>query len=265
MPASDAEVRDILIASLTDVGFEGFEENENELIAYIPKPDFSEAVLDEVLTPLQISRTTETIQEQNWNAQWEENFQPIIIDDYCTIRAHFHTLPIETPYEIVITPKMSFGTGHHATTQLMLLQMRGMDLSGKTILDFGTGTGILAIMAEKLGAAGVLALDNDAWSVENAIENAERNLCKKISVKLASQPVDGAEKSDIILANINRHILLEHMQALHGILNDKGVILMSGLLKEDETIIVSAATKAGFKKNKVTELNNWISILFEKI
>jgi len=258
------EQSDILIALLSENGFDGFEESTDSLLAYIELPKFHPDELRPVAESLGLNYDTETIPAQNWNALWESNFPPVIVEDFCTIRADFHNIHVTTPYEILITPKMSFGTGHHATTQLMMLMMKDLELSRKTVLDFGTGTGVLAILAEMLGAVNILAIDNDDWCVENAGENIARNNCRQITVRKGSLEVSGERKTDLILANINRHILLQYMPLLHGKLNVYGRLLMSGLLSEDKDIIIKAATDAGFIFKNLKEQNNWIAILFVK-
>ena len=258
------ETADMLIALLSAAGFDGFEETDNELLAYVAAASFDPEEVATIAGMQGVDYKTETIESQNWNALWESNFQPVVVAGLCTIRAHFHTIAVTTPYEIVITPKMSFGTGHHATTQLMMMLMAGMDMKGKSVIDFGTGTGVLAILAEMLGAAPILAIDNDSWSVENAIENTQRNNCKHITVQQASLEDIADGTCSVLLANINRHILLDHMPALYNRLNHGGTILMSGLLVADQEIILDAATAAGFKFDKVQELNGWIAMLFDK-
>ena len=259
-----ADVSDMLIAMLSEIGYDGFEELENELLAYIAEEEYKEAELQQVAASAGVAYETEAIAQQNWNALWESNFQPVMVDNICTIRAHFHDIDITTPYEIVITPKMSFGTGHHATTQLMMRQMNGMDMKDKSVLDFGTGTGVLAIFAEMLGASDIFAVDNDEWSAENAMENIVRNNCTHISVKQGSLEDVPAGKWDIILANINRHILLQYMADMYQLLKDDGVLLLSGLLVADEEIIVGAASDAGFVLVKADRIDNWIALLFKK-
>ena len=259
------EASDMLIALLSDTGFNGFEETENALFAYIEEVAFNPEMLAAIADEQKVDYEIEIIAPQNWNALWESNFEPVIVADFCTIRAHFHDIAVSTAYDIVITPKMSFGTGHHATTQQMIMLMKSIHFSGKSVLDFGTGTGVLAILAEMLGSTDVLAIDNDKWSVENAKENIERNGCKYISVQEASLGDISVAAFDIILANINRHILLQYMTLLYSKLNFGGKILMSGLLIEDKDIILDAASGAGFQFVKMTELNNWIALLFEKI
>jgi len=258
------ETRELLIARLSELGYEGFEESGETLIAYIPEEDYDADPILSLIEEYGLKSTNNIIPKQNWNALWEGNFQPVIVEGFCTIKADFHELETVTPYEIIITPKMSFGTGHHATTQLMMMQMRHLPFDGAKVLDFGTGTGILAILAQMLGASSVLAIDNDEWSYENATENAGRNNSTKLTIKQGSLDIATAETFDIILANINRHILLQHMPQLYSQLNSGGHILMSGLLKEDEQIIVDAATAAGLRMLNANVLNNWIAVLFIK-
>jgi ribosomal protein L11 methyltransferase len=259
-----AETTELMIALLSDAGFEGFAEEGSQLTAYIPEEQLDQALLQQLAADHNLSFTTSVIPPQNWNAQWEANFQPVVVADFCTVRADFHHMDVNTPYEIVITPKMSFGTGHHATTQLMMTEMRNIDFKGKKVLDFGTGTGILAILAEMLGATEIIAIDNDEWSYDNAIENLQRNNSKNISIHQDSLEITSGQHFDVILANINRHILLQYMTDMYDRLNDDGRILMSGLLSEDREIIVSAATVAGFRLLHGNSLNNWITLLFEK-
>ncbi len=260
---TDSVLRDILLARLSDIGYEGFEEMETGLSAYITEANFEEQIVAGILSEYALSYSVNTIEEQNWNAQWEESFQPVIVPDFCTVRAHFHDMVVTTPYEVVITPQMSFGTGHHATTMLMMMQMQHLEFADKTVLDFGTGTGILAILAEKLGAGNIIAIDNDEWSYRNALENIERNLCKRVAVSQGSlEDVDGC--FDVVLANINRNILLSYMGSLSAHLNSGGYILMSGLLKEDKGIIVAAANSTGLNFLHMDEMNNWIVLLFQK-
>jgi ribosomal protein L11 methyltransferase len=258
------ELRETLLAELSEIGFDGFEETDTQLNAFIGGEHLDKYELQSLLTPRNVSYTTTHIPAQNWNALWEENFEPVVIPDFCTVNADFHTLDIVTPYQIIITPKMSFGTGHHATTQLMLTQMRDMNLKGKKVFDFGTGTGILAILAEMLGAAQVIAIDNDEWSYTNAKENVERNACKRIKVREGSIETLEDSSFDIVLANINRHILLQYAAQIYGIVNGTGVLLMSGLLKEDKEMVVGAYCEAGFKFIQGSELDNWIVLRFEK-
>lgn len=252
--------QEILISQLNDLGAAGFEQTDTNLIAYFPSLDFNSDEVNQVIDSY--SYQTEELAEQNWNAVWESNFQPVQVHDFCGIRAEFHESMNGVAHEIVITPKMSFGTGHHATTYMMVAQMRDIDFKAKEVFDFGTGTGILAILAEKLGAASVDAIDVDDWSIENTRENARRNACSRIDVQLTSHL---PKKSyDIILANINRNVILQYMNELNSILRPQGTVLFSGLLKEDEAIIVAECNKLHYSLRKTTEKNNWVSLLFVK-
>ncbi len=258
----EEEEQEILIAQMAEYGYEGFVQTADSLQAYIEEDGFN----GEELTELAGNKlfTTQVIAKQNWNAVWEENFQPVIIDGLCTIRADFHDITVDTPYEIIITPKMSFGTGHHATTQLVMQMMHDTDMTSKTVFDFGTGTGVLAIMAEKLGATSILGIDNDEWSVENALENLARNNCRYITVEQNNTDTLPAIAADVILANINRHILLQYMPQLYKTTNANGIVIMSGLLTTDKEIIVAAAAKEGLQLFDYKELNNWIALAFRK-
>lgn len=266
IPSAVSENRELLIASLTEAGIEGFEEHETHLIAFVSEADYKGDEINAVLNESGLKADIETIAPRNWNAEWEADFEPVIIGDFCTIRAHFHAIPVSTKYDIVITPKMSFGTGHHATTHLMVAQMEEIDFNNKSVFDFGTGTGVLAILAEKLGATKVVAIDNDEWSYENTKENIQLNNCNHIEVSMdAIETLAGNHSFDIILANINRHILLNYMETMHGLLSANGTLLMSGLLSEDETMVTKSAIDAGFAIRKVNMRNNWITILCKKL
>lgn len=247
-----------LIALLDDFGPAGFEQTDEKLKAYFEEENFERDAVMQILAGYDY--TVGTLEEQNWNALWEQNFQPVIVENFCAVRAHFHEPISDVEHEIIITPKMSFGTGHHATTYMMMQQMRHIDFSNKTVFDFGTGTGILAILAEKLGAAKITAIDVDDWSIENAKENFQRNGCSKIDVTLSSQLPK--EAFDIILANINRNVLLDYMEGLSAMTNPGGTVLLSGLLAADETDIRNAAGKQGLLFKKKEEKNGWISLLF---
>ena len=253
------EQQEILISQLADLDATGFEQSDTHLLVYFEEDSFQSYEVNQVLSSYPL--TTSTIQEQNWNALWESNFDPVIVDDFCGIRAHFHSPIPDVQFEIQITPKMSFGTGHHATTYMMMQQMRGMDFKNTSVFDFGTGTGVLAILAEKLGAASILAIDNDEWSIENAAENIEKNGCSKIEVVLQSY-ISNENAYDIILANINRHVILKHFLPLKKAVKPGGYILFSGLLNSDKEIINKEAEQYGLKCINVLERTNWISLLY---
>lgn len=258
----DKALHDILIAELSDIDYEGFEEDGNDLKAFISVDTFSEEQLIEVKNTYDITYTTRVVEDQNWNAEWEKDFQPVTVGTFCTIRATFHLADTSVEHEIIITPKMSFGTGHHATTQMMIQQMSQLDFDGKKVLDFGTGTGVLAILAEKLKAARILAIDTDEWSYENTRENIERNEASKIDVRMGSLEVVKDSGYDIILANINRHILLQYMQDMKALLTPGGCVIMSGILDQDKSLIAAEAAKSGFVMGELLHQDKWICIRF---
>lgn len=257
---ADKMQSEILIAELAAAGFESFEEDGNILKGYIPADSFDNAGLKNLMLQYNVVAEIQTIKQQNWNAQWENDFQPVKVGDFCTIRADFHEPDILAEYEIIITPKMSFGTGHHATTRLMIQQMQQIDFRGKKVLDFGTGTGVLAILAEKMGASEITAIDTDEWSYENTVENAGRNGAGKIYVKRGSLELVAGATYDVILANINRHILLQYMQGMVKLMQPGGIILMSGILEEDEQITISEAEKVFLKPVATLKEEKWICI-----
>ncbi len=255
------EQKEILVALLSNEGYEGFVEEENSMKAFIPRDLFSEEALADILAIHQLSYTSETIEKQNWNKVWESNFDPVIVNDFVAIRADFHEPIKGVQHEILITPKMSFGTGHHATTFMMIEEMGKLEMADKTVFDFGTGTGILAILADKLGAASVYAIDNDEWSIENATENVEKNNCN-VTLQLADTAVTG-KNYDIILANINKNIILANLDALTSQLSGTGYLLLSGLLVEDESEISEALKKYDVNHISTNAKNKWICMVFE--
>ena len=258
---SDAARREILLAELTALGFDGFEEDTKQLKAYIANEEFNGVALDVLAEEKGQEYRVNTIQEKNWNEEWESSFSPVVVDDLVAVRAHFHS-PIQGPkYEIVITPKMSFGTGHHATTWLMMKAMGGLDLQGKKVLDFGTGTGVLAILAEKMGADEILAIDNDHWSIENTQENLEQNQSRKVAVHLADQ-IQAGEQYDVVLANINKHVLLACVTDIYKSLAPKGLLALSGVLSGDLQDIKAAYVPLLGEPKLVAEQNNWLVITF---
>ncbi len=255
--------QEILIAQLAEVAYDGFEQKDKILKAFIPAKDFDENVLNEIAKSHGFPFTKSVIKETNWNAAWESSFQPVVVDDFVAIRADFHEPVKGVEQEIIITPKMSFGTGHHATTYLMIQQMRQIDFTGKTVFDFGTGTGVLSILAEKLGAAAVTAVDNDDWSIENTVENLQRNSCSKVNVIKADSIIPG-QQYDIILANINKNVIQGNFSSLAGQLSPNGTILLSGLLKEDENDILMTASNFPLVFIVKQTRNNWIALRFTR-
>ena len=261
----DADESDILVARLSQAGFEGFEEEPKKLYAFIPETlyDFSQvekiiAEIKGVADPFHTLFITKVIEPRNWNAEWEKDFEPVVVDNFCAIRAHFHEAIPGVQYDIIITPKMSFGTGHHATTHMMIAAIQHLDFRRRSVLDFGTGTGVLAILACKLGAGSVLAIDSDEWSIENAQENVAVNGCETIRIE-EKDSLSGTGQFDIILANINLRVILENMDSIRQHLNQTGVFLGSGVLGSDEKKIREKATNAGFAFELQMIKDNWMS------
>jgi ribosomal protein L11 methyltransferase len=256
---------EILIAELGQAGFESFVETEVGVTAYIQKAEWIESILNDIqiLTSdeFQIEFKFSEIEQVNWNEEWEKNFDPIEVDDKCIVRAPFHG-KTDHEYEIVIEPKMSFGTGHHETTYMMLQYLLENDFEGKTVLDMGCGTAVLAILAEMKGAVKIDAIDIDAWCFENSEENARRNNCKNISVELGDASSLEGRNYDVIIANINRNILLNDMAAYRKCLSDGGALYLSGFYKKDLPIIKESCNKLGFTFVDNKERNNWIAAKF---
>lgn len=253
------ELQEMLIAELAAENYHGFEESDELFKAYIAEEDFNEPVLKTILGNHQLVYKLNTIAEQNWNQLWESNFEPITVDDLVGVRASFHEPIANVRTEIVITPKMSFGTGHHATTWMMMKEMHSLGFTGKSVFDFGTGTGILAILAEKLGAAEVLAIDYDDWCIQNAAENIDTNDCRRIEL-MKGDTADVMKPFDIILANINRNIIEENMQYLAANLVNNGQLLISGLLAEDEAPVRRQLAECNLLPINTLSRSGWIAI-----
>ncbi len=284
---------EILVAQLSNLGFDGFNEEEaatsinngvgmssvlgtsaglgegaGHCKTFILQQDYManniENELNNIFSLHNLKYSKSIIKEENWNAVWESNFEPVRVGDFVGIRANFHpSFDPKVQYEIQITPKMSFGTGHHATTFTVMQLMENLDFRGKSVYDFGTGTGILAILAEMLGASEVLAVDNDPWCIENSEENLQANGSSKITIQLvdaAFQPRD----FDIIIANVNRHIIEANLEALSQVSNSNSTLILSGLLIEDQDDIISLAQKNNWQFIQSQPLDGWVSLLFNK-
>ena len=253
---------DILIAELAEIGFESFVENPNGLLAYVKQEDFSPdhfegmPVLQNNL--FDISYTKKTIAQQNWNAKWEADFDPIVVDGGCRVRASFHSKGEET-YDIVIDPKMSFGTGHHETTFMMLQHMLVHDFDQKTVLDMGCGTGVLAILAEKMGASKISAIDIDPWCVENTNENIRLNTCQHIEAKEGGVELIQEKAYDVLLANINRNVLIDQIPAYVKSLKANGILFVSGFYSDDLDAITTTCAANGMRFEKNIQKNKWVS------
>ena len=258
---------EILIAELGSVGFESFIENDHGVTAYIQKENWNSEVLKDIFiltsNEFSIEYQFKEIEQTNWNAEWEKNFQPIQVDDLVSIRAPFHENP-NLKYDIVIEPKMSFGTGHHETTHMMLQHLLQLELKDKKVLDMGCGTGILAIFAEMKGANPTDAIDIDNWCYENSIENVDRNNCHNISVYEGDSSLLVNKKYDVIIANINRNILLMDMSIYIGCLNENGILLLSGFYQDDIPLIDVEVSKYGLKLEHFIERNNWVALKYVK-
>jgi len=263
IPVSQQSEKDALIAQLYIRGFEGFEEERNCLKAFIPQPDLDEPEFISFCEEHGLTFTKSHIENKNWNAEWEANFQPVVIDGFCAVRAAFHPPVGGITHDIIVTPKMSFGTGHHATTYMMVQAMAGIDFTGKTVFDFGTGTGVLAILAEKMGAGQLVAIDNDDNSIENAAENLAANGCTRCQLFKASGP-EGPGRFNIILANINRNIILKNLFHIEQHLSAGGVVLLSGLLKDDQDQVLVEADTQGLALTGRFEKEGWICLELRK-
>ena len=257
---------EMLIAQLGYVGFESFVEQENGVTAYIQKQEWNSKILEDVFllhsNEFNITFEHNEIAQTNWNEEWEKNFNPIQVDDLVSIRAPFHTNP-SLQFDIVIEPKMSFGTGHHETTHMMVQHLLALDLDTKKVLDMGCGTGILAIFAEMKGAKPIDAIDIDSWCYENSLENIQRNNCNHITVYEGDASLL-KEKYDVIIANINRNILLSDMKTYTDCLNENGVLLLSGFYKEDIVIIEDEVNKHGLTFETMIQRNNWVALKYVK-
>lgn len=260
IPVADEETRSVLMYELEGEGATGFEETDKDLLAYFKAEGFSGDKIATVISSHNLSFEKTELAETNWNALWESNFQPVFVDDFLYIRADFHEPSTGFEHELVITPKMSFGTGHHATTWLMVQTMRQLDFQGRSVFDFGTGTGILAILAARLGAERVWAIDNDSNSIENSGENVSRNAVNNIELALADTFTAVGEQFDIILANINKNVILDHLSALAARLRKDGTLLLSGLLGTDEDDIRLAASIHGLAIVERREKDNWLCL-----
>lgn len=260
---------EMLQAEIAEVGFDTFMEIENGFEAYAEQDKFDKEALTEILerynqlTPITYSQ--DKIEKRNWNEEWEKNYEPVMVDDRVIIRAAFHQPAKQYPHDIIITPKMSFGTGHHQTTHLMIRAQLEMDHQHKIVMDAGCGTAVLAVMASKLGAKKVEAFDIDEWSVPNGQENAEINGCKNINIRQGKiSELTFEDDFDIILANINKNILLEEIHQYASYLKPNGQLLLSGFYENDIADLAKEAVRYGLKPVKSYERESWVSLLLRK-
>jgi ribosomal protein L11 methyltransferase len=256
---------EILIAELGYAGFESFVEHSEGVTAYIPKQDWNAFILEDIQIlhsdEFTISYEFSEIEQTNWNAEWEKNFKPIVVDNLVTVRAPFHDVP-DTKYDLIIEPKMSFGTGHHETTHMMIQHILKNDFKNKSVLDMGCGTGVLAILAEKVGATKLDAIDIDNWCYLNSLENVERNGCKNISVYEGDVQLLEGKHYDTIIANINRNILLADIPQYVACLNDNGELYLSGFYEEDVPLLEDLCNKHMLKLKETIKRGDWVSLKF---
>lgn len=255
--------KEILIALLSDIGFEGFEEDQQNLKALIESTKFDEDLFSSLIKLNDVNYSKSIIKEENWNQKWESDFEPVAVnhpvtnEPFAFIRADFHKPNSAFLHDISITPKMSFGTGHHATTHLMVAHMSEIDFKNKSVIDFGTGTGVLAILAEKLGAEKVIGIDNDEWSINNATENLLVNNCQKIQL-IKAETIPEAVRGEIILANINLNIIKENIIAITNAAESDASFLFSGIMFHDEEKIVTTLNQGGLIIESIYKSGDWL-------
>jgi ribosomal protein L11 methyltransferase len=259
--------QEIALAFLGEMGFESFVETTEGLEAYIQEESWIPDLLDQlyplVENGLDIGWSLTAIPPENWNAVWESDFQPILIEDKCAVRAHFHA-PIDVPFELVITPKMSFGTGHHQTTHMMLNTLLNNPPKDEVVLDMGCGTGVLAILAEKLGAVSIDAIDVESWCFENTVENAAMNDCKKVNAIEGDRQLIPEKEYGTIIANINLNVLLLDIPLYAERLRSNGKLFLSGFYTHDIPAIESKANQNGLQMVDYQQKDNWVAAHFYK-
>ncbi|MFT5645766.1 MAG: ribosomal protein L11 methyltransferase [Aureispira sp.] len=257
----EISINDILVAELAKYQFNGFMEEDENLVAYINEADCSnalEADLTALTTKYNLTIKRAILEDQNWNAKWESDYEPVLVDDFCAVRATFHEPITTVEHEIIVTPKMSFGTGHHATTYMMMKQMQRLNFEGQTVFDYGCGTGVLAILAQKLGAKESDGIDIDSWAYENSVENVEINNCADtITVYCGEIEAAPLKEYDVVLANINRNVLLSTMDKMAARLKKGGHLLTSGFLEADVDLVLKAAAEHGLKLVYKMEREQW--------
>ncbi len=262
------ETLEMVTSVLASAGFEGFLEEEDRLQAYIPAPEFKPGLLESIKFPggqsFHVHFSIHRITEQNWNQQWESSYDPVRVKGTCQIRAPFHPPQKGIPYDIVIEPRMSFGTAHHATTKLMIEALLQLDVKGKNVLDMGCGTGVLAILADKMGASCVKAVDNDEWAYANATDNILKNNTSCCSVYLGDASLAGKDEFDLILANINRNTLLKDIPLYAEGLREKGLLIISGFYGEDTGLLNEAARASKLEMSHIQSKGDWALIQYSK-
>ena len=263
-----APFSDILVARLNEIEFESYTEDETGLKAYVQTHLLDESAVKEIIAEVaelcELTFSINKVKQENWNKKWENNFEPVHINDKCVIRAHFHDAFPDVEQEIIITPKMSFGTGHHETTSLVMNEMFGIDFKNKSVLDMGSGTGVLAILAAKLGANSLIGIDFDEWAYKNAVENAALNGVSNIDFIHGDADAIAGATFDIVLANINRNIILQDIATYVGAMNAQSKILFSGFLKEDIPLILEKSEQLGLELVVSKHKNKWQMLHLKK-
>jgi ribosomal protein L11 methyltransferase len=264
------EKREILIALLDALQTEGIEEHHDGLIVYFKSSHYQRSQIEALLTDYQSAIQVKIVSEssiapKNWNKEWELSYSPVVISDSCLIRAPFHKVSRKYTYEIIIEPKMSFGTGHHETTQLMMEEMLSLDFSGVRVLDAGCGTAILAILAAKMGASHIVAVDHDEWAVRNAKENILRNKVKQVEIMPGVPGQLKGQLFGVILANVNMNLLLNEMGNFSAMMQRNALLLASGIFISDGDTLENKASQCGLQKVNSRIKNDWTMIAFRKI
>ena len=261
-------LKDMFMELLGEIGFDSFMDTDEGFEAYCQEPALDENELNDIMQMEQFANVKllkkELIPDQDWNATWEASYEPVIINEFCRIRAPFHKVEGSYKYDLIIEPKMSFGTAHHETTSQIIELMLQSDFTGLNLLDMGSGTGVLAILAKKLGSATTVAIDNDEWAYRNALDNIRLNDENEIIVELGDANSLNERQFDIILANINRNILLRDMKEYVKCLVDGGRIFFSGFYEEDLVLITKEAERLGLKYSNHVTKNNWTAAVFVK-
>ena len=264
IPRSNPDLSDILVAFLAEQNFDSFSEEGGKLLAYVEEKKYNKNDVDEILAQFGVTASEKVIPQENWNKQWEENFSPIVVDENLAIKAPFHTETFDTKHTIVIEPKMSFGTGHHATTSMMCRLIAELDLNGKVGLDMGCGTGILAIYASILGASKIYAIDIDEWAFENTVENAERNGVSNIVASCGDVQDIPEEEYDFVFANINLNILKKQIPTYARLMKKGAVLLLSGFFFTEIDQIKEVCASCGLSYVKCLTSEEWTACVFEK-
>jgi len=261
---------DILVAQLAELGFDSFVSTEDGVEAYadssigVPEEIIAQTFLDEEIEGVTSTYTIEILPFKNWNEVWESDFEPVFVEDKVSILAPFHSPDLACGLSVIIQPQMSFGTGHHQTTWMMVKALMELESIPSKLLDMGTGTGVLAIVAEKIGVSDILAVDIESWSVENTIENAQRNGCN--SIRAIEADIEGVVDNgfEVVLANINKNVLKRHFHSYYNLLVDKGILVISGFFESDADELIKIAEELGFTFESMYTKETWAALKFKK-